>query len=419
MKRKKCALALLAALFLTSACAGCAAGGADRLYALPRLTDEYVELEELISQRIRDGGEYAAPAGGGNRQSVQLRDLDGDGAEEAVAFLADSTRTPNVCVYRQNADGDYYLFVAIEGAGSAVDSVEYADLNGDGGQELILSWQIGGDLRLLSVYALGPEQQTQLLSVDSSEFVVCDLDGNGTDELLNLDIDIGGVSTLTRYVFAADGTADKTEARLSDGIEEVLRVRTGYLSDESTALFVESRWGEDGLITDVFAADGDGVRNITLSGSRSSTLREGGAFAADINADRITELPEPIGDVLEWYCLDPFGYRTPVLSTYHDYDAGWYLILPELLRDGELTAIRADSVPGEETVTFTADGAPALRIYILTGENRLDRAGEEGRFVLVEDGATVYAAELLDDTLTQEEVNFNLIYPEWQTGDLG
>ncbi len=200
MDRRRRITALLLAVFMALVCAGCAASGAERLYALPQLADEYVQLEELIAQRIRSGGEYAAPVGGSNRQTVQLHDLDGDGTPEAIAFLADSGHTPTVCVYRQDEEGNYYLFVAIEGVGSAVNSVEYADLTGDGASEVILSWQIAGDIRILSVYSLLEEEQTQLLSEDCGEFLVCDLDGNGIEELMDLTLDQDGGS-VTRFDF--------------------------------------------------------------------------------------------------------------------------------------------------------------------------------------------------------------------------
>lgn len=422
MKKAERALVPLLAALTALSCAGCAPAGADGLYALPRMSDEYVQLETLISQRIEDGGEYAAPTGGSNRQSVQLHDLDGDGTEEAVAFLADSDHTPTVCVYRRGSGEEYFLDTVIYGEGSAVGSVEYADVSGDGIQELILTWQIGGDMRLLSVYSLAGEEPAALLNADCSEFLLSDLDGDGTEELIDLVLEPGGGSSLVRYTFGEDGGASSSSALLSEGITEILRARTGYLSDGGTALFVESGW-EDELITDVFTVSADAVRNITMASSgRSGTLRTREAYAEDINGDRVMELPEASGDILNWYSLDASGRKTLAMTTYHDFANGWYLALPELMLS-ELTVETEDSVSGETAAVFTvADGSgrqTLLAIYTLTGENRLDRAGEEGRFVLAEGETTVYAAELFTDALTEEEItdSFNLIaYTEWQTG---
>ena len=409
--------ALLLAVLVALTCVGCAA---DQLYALPQLTDEYVQLEELIDQRIRSGGEYAAPVSGSNRQTVQLHDLDGDGTSEAIAFLADGSHTPNVCVYRQDDDGSYYLFVAIEGVGSAVDSVEYADLTGNGANELILSWQIGGGIRLLSVYALREEEQTQLLSTDCVEFMVCDLDGNGVGELMNLTDDYAS-GLVTRYDFSGGDGYSQSDALLSDGVQEVLRMRPGYLADGAAALFVESRWGEDELITDVLCAADGSLENVTRDSSgRSYTLRTGGAFAADVNGDRALEIPDSDGDMLLWYAIDSNGYRDLVLSTYHDYDDGWYLVLPDELLGASVE--KTELVPGETSVTFIGEkGAELLTIYTLTGENRLDRAEEDGRVMLAQDGATVYAAASPEEggiSLDGIAERFNLIYQEWQTGAL-
>ena len=423
MNRKCRAMAALLAVLMAFTCVGCVFSGVDSLYALPQLADEYVGLEALIARRIRSGEEYAAPVGGRNRQTVQLRDLDGDGVSEAIAFLADESHTPLVCVYRQDAGGSYYLFVAIEGVGNAVGSVEYADLTGNGADELILAWQISGDMRLLAVYSLREEEQAQLLSADSAAFAVSDLDGDEIDELMNLTLD-RETGAVARYDFSGGGEYALTEAPLSEGIGEVQRVREGLLSDGAAALFVESLWGEDELITDVFTASGGQLSNITLgSGGRSGTLRRADAFAEDIDGDRALEIPESSGDALNWYRLNASGQKELALSTYHDYDDGWYLVLTEELLSGGVTAFRSDTVAGESSVTLWGDGGqtPLVAIYTLTGENRLDRAGEEGRFLLSQDGATVYAASILEpERITEDEIteNFHLIYQDWQSGVL-
>lgn len=420
MKTKYPVLVLVMALLLALSASGCVSAGVEDLYSLPRMSEEYLQLEALIAQRIDEGGEYAAPVGGNNRQSVQLQDLNGDGEEEAIAFLADENHMPMVCVYRRDAAGDFYLYVVIEGEGSTVSSVEYADLNGDNAKEIILCWQIGGDIHLLSACSMNGEEPVEILSADCSKLLVEDLDGDGVEEVLNLRLDYSGTSTLVCYELDSDNTVESTESALSTGITEVKRARMGLLSDGSAALFVESLTWAESLVTDVFRLSGGQLQNITMANSgTSNTARTNPAYAADINGDRAMEIPESAGDILNWYSLDSAGRKTLALTTYHDYDSGWYLMLPEGLLRG-LTVSRETEAAGETAVTFTVDGEAVLRVYTLTGENRRDRAEAEGRFLLRSGETTVYAAEILREDITRDDImnNFNLIYSEWQTGDL-
>lgn len=419
MSIRKRAAALLLALAMAFALTGCAAANVEKLYSLPRMSEEYIRLQELIDQRIDAGGEYAAPMGGSHRQSIQLQDLDGDGVSEAIAFLADEDHTPMVCIYRADEHGNYYLFVDILGAGTAVSSVDYADLNGDGAAEILIAWQIGGDLRLLSVYDLSGETPVEVLSADCSAFLVNDLNGDGREEILDLRLDYGGTNALVMYVVGDDGVVTASRADLSAGITEVLRARMGWLTDGTPALYVESRYEDDRLITDVFAVDA-GLKNITLGLSGvSATLREEPAFALDINADRVLEIPESSGGFLNWYALDGAGRKTLALTTWHDYENGWYFALTDDLLAG-LSVTTDSAVSGETAAHFVQNGREIFVIYTLTGENRLDRAEAGSRFELAQKGTTVYAAEILADYVTEEEIQqcFNLIYSEWQTGDL-
>ena len=418
-KIKQRRAALLLALLMIFAMSGCMATDVEELYSLPRQSEEYVQLQELIAQRIDEGGEFAAPLSGSYRQSVQLQDLDGDGLAEAIVFLADGDHTPTVCLYRQDGEGNYGLYVIIRGEGSAVNSVEYADLNGDGVTEFIISWQISGDIHLLSIYDLSREEPVEIFSADSTAFLAGDLDGDGLEELLDLRIDYVGGSSLVMYKVNGENTVTASRANLSAGITEVRRARIGYLADETPALFVESLWGENSLITDVFVV-ASGLENITMASSgASNTVRGSQAYAGDINADRAMEIPESAGDVLNWYGLDAAGRRTLAMTTYHDYEDGWYLILPEELVPN-LTAQEQSGEAQEKTVAFSGRDGELFAIYTLTGENRMDRATAGARFLLRQEETTVYAAELFTEELTAEELreNFNLIYSEWQTGDL-
>ena len=418
---------LFLALFMVASLAGCMTS-VEELYSLPQVSEEYVQLQELIAQRIDAGSAYAAPTGGRNRQSIQLRDLDGDGSAEALAFLVDETRTPTVCVYRRDDEGAYYPFVIITGYGSAVASVDYADLTGDGSTELIIVWQGVGDIRLLTVHSLGgPDRadQRELLSVDCTDFLVCDLNGDGVDDLVDLHLS-GEQNMLDMYDLTGEEPASSSAA-LSDGVTALAQAASNRLADGTAAVFVDCELGSQGLVTDVFTAADGQLRNITMTPlGRSNTLRPDGLYAADLDDDGVLELPMGgESDALQWYALDADGGMTPALTTYYSASDGWYLVLTGPLA-GELIPERS-IVPGQESsVVFNVAGdettpqRSVLIISTLTGENRLDRAESGGRFLLQQTDSVVYAAQLLTDELTEQDIrdNFYLLYAEWQTGDL-
>ena len=84
----KTGILLCAAVSLLTLLSGCLfIPSAEELYALPKLPEEYTNLEAELTQLMNDGYEYAAPTEGENIQMVQMVDLDQDGTDEAVAFL--------------------------------------------------------------------------------------------------------------------------------------------------------------------------------------------------------------------------------------------------------------------------------------------------------------------------------------------
>lgn len=64
---------------------GCFVLDPDELLTLPKQAEDYYNLQQAIDEVMKDA-EYSAPISGENRQAVQLKDLDGDGNNEAVLF---------------------------------------------------------------------------------------------------------------------------------------------------------------------------------------------------------------------------------------------------------------------------------------------------------------------------------------------
>ncbi len=414
----------------------------ESLYSLPQQSEEYIELQAAINRIIAGGAEYAAPTSGTNRQTVQLRDLDGDGAEEAIAFFRVSGERPLRIYIFENIGDNYQVATIIEGDGTNIARIDYADLTGSGEMNIIVGWQVSAGLQMVSVYSLDNLQSALLMSTDYYAYTIYDADKSGDDELAVLHLETAELtSSLELYDIDSQGMIFSTSARLSNGVTSADRMRTGYMEGNLPVLLVEGQVNETELITDVFYYDTDGIQNISMdaTGVSTDTLRSYNAYSSDINQDGLIDVPDPqllpaaeegAADmwIIQWYNYDRWGNRHLAISTYHNYTDEWYLELPEEWI-GHITIRRNDAQNGERAVIFSwideEEGLQDfLQVYTLTGDNREDRASLPGRFVLATEDETIYAAEILTDaetlvyTPTPEEIRswFHIIYSEWITG---
>ena len=465
--RKRFKLILAAGLLLLLT--GCFSQSVDELYAPPKAPDDYLKLDEKINEMLNAGGEYAAPLTDELTQKVQLQDLDGDGVQEAIAFFRVSSdeRQLKICIYHQQ-DENYELAAMIESAGTAINVVDYQDLDGVPGKEIIVGWQQSDKLYSLAAYSIHNDQVLEMMRTEYTDFQVCDLDTDGVNEIVVIHsgtTDSGSRVDLYDYrnsLMELDSSAplSRNTTGLSDN-----GVRTGLLKGGETAVFVDSlysasgsypaegdqstysstTYSSDGHITDIFAWKNGKIQNITLNpdtGESDGTIRWYTAVSAkDINNDGILELPDPYALTdpsslsiavnfwaIRWLQYDIDGNANLVFTTYYNDRDKWYFILPESW-DGKITVSRNDVAGGERAVIFSywegTDGAeplPFLVIYTLSGDNRFMRANMAGRFRLLPDDTdsdTIYAARLLqcdwDCGLDEEGVkqNFALITSEW------
>lgn len=420
---------------------GCFVKTVDELYTLPRHSDAYYDLQKALDKLMQEGMEWSAPVGGINQQSVQLSDLDGDSEDEAIAFLRKTGENSLcVCIF-DRIDGAYQNIAVIEGAGSAFFSVDYAQIDGEGGAECIVGRQLSDQvLQSLSVYTLTGGRVVELMSENYTDYRTTDLDGDGLKDLFLLRFDTEqrhGVGELYRW---KNGQLEREpEAMMTQGAESVKRIVTGQLMQDVPAVFVASVYDGDNILTDIFAFRDDVFCNVAASGSDKTvqTLRSYFVYAADIDFDGLIELPELIPlartqdeedfSLIQWYNLDLYGNKKIRRTTYHSFSGGWYVEIPEPWLDS-IAIQRSDEVSGVRGYSFCErigqkQAVPIFTLYAFSGEDRTTLAQSDGRVLISEKGDISYSASIGDSRFAAEldtealKKMFNYIHVEWNSGE--
>lgn len=433
MRRLWLLLIVLAAMLVS----GCAIQTREQLYALPRRSQEYNNLQAVVDEAMA-GLDYSAPVAGENQQTVQMADLDGDGTPEFLLFARGGGERPlHILIFRETEEG-YSLGNTIECQGTAFDKIEYVQMDENPGMELVVGCQVSDQVvRAAGVYTFASGEPELLETVSYAEYLCTDLDGDGRGEIFLLRPGMGENGS-AQILTMKDGEMEPPlHAEMSAPIENRRRIIAGQLSDGYQAVFVASTSGDGAMLTDVYTYASGTLANVTYSmesGGSLETLRAYPVFADDIDDDGVVELPDVLSGsqeqengageqyTIRWYALDSKGNQTDKRYTYHDFTAGWYLDL----KSGWAGRLMVGREDGGWAFYLRGEGESATRmltVFAFTGEDREEQAVQDNRFVLLRTEAVTYAAHLevasglLD--ITQEELTggFHLIYREWKTGE--
>lgn len=442
MKFSKKILSAVLSAALSLSLAGCVMT-VDQMYVPPRRSESYKNLQSVMDEYM-DGMEYSAPITGENQQTVQMADLTGDGRKEVLVFLKGSDEHPmKVLIFRLEEER-YVPLGFLEATGTGFDQVEYVQLDGEPGLELVVGRQVSEQvLRNMTVYSFRSGAAEQLLNVNYQKYLTLDMNHDNLGDLFVLrpgrtDTDCGVVELYS----APGGNVERSaEVSLSQPVGQLKRIRTGTLHDGERAVFVASIVDAGTIVTDVYALVSGELTNVSMSnesGTSVKTVRNYYVYGEDIDNDGVLELPSLISmhspslersgereHLIRWYSLSADGSEHDKCYTYHNYLQGWYMELERKLVD-RLCVIPEDT--GRYAFCLWDKNYTELEklwtVYVLTGEDRSSVAAEEGRFVLLKTDSVVYAAYLEEAGrkagITQEHLNnsFFLIQSDWKTGEM-
>ena len=292
--RKKYIVCVLAAALLLS---GCAMQGVNQMYQLPKRSEDYSNLHSVINAAMADL-EFCAPLSGENQQTVQMADLNGDGEEEYLVFTKGNFDLPLRILVFSRVDEGFAHCDTIDSSGASFDQVEYVQMDEKPGLEMVVGRQLSDQLvRSVSVYTFSSGKAEKLVSANYKKFITADFNDDSKSELLVLRPNTGETDNgIAELYNLKGGIIEKSnEAGMSSPVENLKRVVVGKLQDGQTALFVASTVGNNSLVSDVFTIKDKILVNLSHadgSGTGLQTLRNYFIYADDIDKDGILELPK-------------------------------------------------------------------------------------------------------------------------------
>ena len=427
-------------LFVSALCCGCQMRTVDQMYVPPERSEDFKSLQTVINNAMI-GMEYSAPISGDNQQIVQMKDLDGDQVPECLLFTKGGEERPlHILIFSQRGE-EYVHADTIDVVGTAFEKVEYAQIDGKGGVEIVVGSQVSDRVsRSVSVFSLSGGEAEQLVTADYVNFLTVDLDANNRSELLVLrsgptETDRG----IAELFSVRDGIMERSvEVSMSETADKLKRILIGRLYGGEPAVYVASAVDENTLITDVFTVVDGVFTNVSLSsdsGTSIKTMRNYFIHADDMDNDGIMELPSLMemrsidtarrdadNYLIRWYSMTAHGETVDKLHTYHNFIGGWYMQVENELAS-QLSVVDLGNVC--DFYVWTGDRPVKMfSVYTLTGQSKETQSTAEGRFVLHKAESVIYSAKLDDGALlygiTQETVirNFHLIHEHWKTGEM-
>ena len=401
-----CLLLFVIAILFT----GCNMRTIDQMYCLPKRSEDYLNLQSAIEESMADL-EYHAPISGDHQQPVQTVDLDGDGNEECLVFAKGSGEKPLKILIFAQKNNKYLLAGIIENNGTAFEQVQYVPFTNREGYDLVVGRLVSEQVvRPVSVYSMHDGKLEQILTTQYSRFVTADLNSDGMSELLILRPgDAPAAYGIAELYGFRNGVLERSqEVTMSEPADKIKRIMVNRLVDGPAAVYVASDVKGSAIITDVFALLEDTFTNVSLSnesGTSVQTLRNYYVYANDVDNDGTLELPDllPVTNAVDasvadqylirWYAMNSDGSEVNKMYTYHSFQGGWYLELPNEIAPQMSVSQYGNSY---EFSVKTSDGGTTrlMTLYSFTGQEREEQAIADNRFVLYRTDSTVYAGHL-------------------------
>ncbi len=267
------------------------------LLSPPLLSEDLYPISQALEASVDTKYDLQYPAKGNYRSAVIKQDINGDSLEEAFAFY--STTDGEVITMNINMlclrNGKWISAAQQKIVAGGVNQVEFCDLDSDGALEILVGWEVYGTAEMqLAVYSFGENTLTQRFLQKYNNFVTCDLDENGQNEVFIVNLNTADeLNSAAAYVLTEEGVTQLYYCELDPTVKAINEPVVAELSTGRPAVYIDEIKGV-GAVTEVLFVERNLLVNPlydAMASETTATLRSANFTVRDINNDGVLEIP--------------------------------------------------------------------------------------------------------------------------------
>ncbi len=274
----------------------------------PTQPGENGEVQRAFLKLMGDKNiQLKAPQSGEFQTAFILRDLNGDGSDEALVFYTDSSVDATVRMSLLECVNDTWVISAdIKGSGNGVQDVSFSDYDSNGSYEIFVGWSLfdSKSTKIVSVYGvtLGKNGIYELTTLGNEYYSTKSfIDINGDDKKDMVLIYLDDTGEAQRSYFRCFSVTDNKsfvkfgEMELSPNISSVSKIQTDVVSvnnKKATRIFIDCLKTDNTLFTEFLYWDSMIISFVKgIESSDTTTTRNSKVFCRDIDGDGLLEIP--------------------------------------------------------------------------------------------------------------------------------
>lgn len=334
----------------------------DSLLHAPGRDGQTEQIWQVFEKAVGSDYTLKTPTDGGHRSALIYVDLNNDLQDEIVAFYSKKGASETVCLQIFVPENNGWSALAgTESGFNELKQVEFADINGDGTNEIIVGWGLSNSklLQQVNIYTVNFETASieSVFDTRYSSFGVFDFDNDKKSELAVIYSDGTAEAAVTRLgVFSFENGKFEMSAScdVDPMITTVSQMEFDYIRRMSCSRVYIDGYTSDGLMTtDVisYRIENGKLSRVFVDSETVCSLskRSTNVGCEDINGDGIVEIPIQIdlehkglnSSVIEW--TDIFDGRVSKICRYFDNRANdYYFEIPEQFKKNTIPILLSD-----------------------------------------------------------------------------